>query len=264
MQKFISAAPIYYILTILISLTFLNGCSNKGSNLGVKVYSSNEKFEQLIASVPELTERIESSTNQLLIRHKIPLEVYVEDTDVYTYDKSDYIKAKAIDVNFYVKPLERQVLFPSGKYTLQESLGGVYFVAAIKEFLAELQSIQGDELLTLNGLFEGGADKWGSKKASIGYYNGEYGIINEKNVKLNGKKQNVILRKGDLIDNLTLAFLRAYSVYDEFMFIAKEINITRRNYRKINFVANEYDKSGRRYRFGKITISVEPNENFDT
>lgn len=169
------------------------------------------------------------------------------------------VKADYIQVDFYVTPLKAVIFFPPCQYRVDKSPGAPYFIASIKEFIAELQKMDEFKNLTLSGEFEGGADGAGASNI-VGKYKGEFGTINEDGVIINGQTANIFLSKGNPITNLDLAFLRAYSVYDALIRLIQNIGMGKQNFTSIKFIANEYKEHGDKYRFGRITLEAKQDK----
>lgn len=163
------------------------------------------------------------------------------------YDSGDTIIA-----DFY---LEQSTYFPKGKYVLRDAYEQAGMIKAINKFITEIKSMDFKHVkLELRGVFEGGSDTFLYNK-NIGIYNGEYGPVIKNDVLVNGEIKDFQVYKGDKVTNSDLAFLRAYGVYKAFEGLASSNALVLTD-KGVEFIANEYKKSGREYRFGKISVKI--------
>jgi hypothetical protein len=68
---------------------------------------------------------------------------------------------------------------------------------------------------------------------------------------------DITIVSGQGISNSDLAFLRSYSVYDGFIKTLKRLGMSKENFTSIQFIASEYPQKGQKYRFGRITITLD-------
>lgn len=185
-------------------------------------------------------------------------EIYNREQSDYEIVPKTYKDNEIIQTDFYI--LEESVEFTSGNYTLEKAYESSKFVDAVTTFVVTMDKIYKQHKLSssyhFDALFEGGADKVHTNQKFVGRYNGEYGTIHAENVLVNGRNRAIILRPNDLVGNSELAFLRSYSVYMAYRKLAKKLpdDIRKGN---VQFVANESPLSGKKHRYGKITVRIK-------
>lgn len=220
-----------------------------------------ENYEELSKSFKEINEEFSAAKRSLekLVTPKKIQEIQSEILEDDNYGNDDfalkgnlYDDGETITVDFY---LEYKVNFPSGKYVLRDAYKQAGMIDAIDKFVSGIKSMNLEYSdLELTGVFEGGADTFLYDK-KIGTYGGEYGPIFKKGALINGQVKDIQIYKGDQITNSYLAFLRAFGVYKAFEGLSSSNALVLTD-KGVEFKANEFEKSGRDYRFGKISVRI--------
>jgi predicted DNA-binding ArsR family transcriptional regulator len=246
---------------LMTSIDAFNDMQDKLNN----TMKSSEKYRENYEELSKIFENINkdfSDTKRALEELLIPKNIQTIQSEILkngNYGNDDlvvqgnvYDGGEIITADFY---LEHKVNFPSGKYVLRDAYKQAGMIDAINKFVVGIKSMNLEySELELTGMFEGGADTFLYNK-KVGIYNGEYGAILKKGVLINGQIKDVQIYKGDKVTNSYLAFLRAFGVYTAFRGLATSSALVLTN-KGVEFRANEFEKSGRDYRFGKISVKI--------
>lgn len=174
----------------------------------------------------------------------------------YKLKSKTYRNNNIVTSDFY---LEHKVEFPQGDYLLEEAYKSSKLIEAMVSYVILINKIYKDEGITksykFEALFEGSADGNNLGGKNVGKYNGEYGIIQTKNVIINGEKVDISLYPNDNLDNIKLDFLRSYSVYKSFREYAKDLPGQIFD-SEIKFIAQESENKGKEYRYAKIIVNI--------